>query len=106
MEDFAELIRLSLELPRGYISKKIIKGKNYSYLQYFENGKKVSKYIKEKDLPELEKQLKKSEEVHEKLVKYESTSKKMPVVDKRARELTGYLMMENEVVATFKNGQL
>ena len=106
MEDFAELIRLSLELPRGYISKKVIKGKPYHYLQYFENGKKVSKYIKEEELPFIIEQLKKSDEVHEKLVKYESTSKKMPVVDKRARELTGYLMMEDEVVASFKNGQL
>lgn len=106
MEDFAELIRLSLELPKGYISKKVINGKTYYYLQYFENGKKLSKYIKKENLPTIEAQLKKSEEVHERLMKFESTSKKMAVLDKRARELTGYLMMEDEVVASFKTGEL
>ena len=106
MEDFAELVRLALELPKGYISKKTIKGKQYYYLQYFENGKKVSKYIKSSELSKIKEQLSKRDEVEEELFKIESTSKRLPVLDKRSRELTGYVMSEDEIVAKYKQGQL
>ena len=38
------------ELPKGYISKKEINGKNYCYLQFRENGKVKSVYIKNDEL--------------------------------------------------------
>ena len=41
-----ELIGSINELPKGYISKKTINGKEYNYLQWKENGKVKSKYIK------------------------------------------------------------
>ena len=106
MEDFAELIKLALELPRGYISKKTIKGKTYYYLQYFENGKKVSKYIKKDELENIQKQLEKRDEVQEELFKIESTSKRLAVLDKRSRELTGYVMSNDDIVAEYKQGKL
>lgn len=38
------------ELPRGYISEKKINGKTYFYLQYKENGKVKSVYLKGDDI--------------------------------------------------------
>lgn len=106
MEDFSELIKLALELPSGYISKKTIKGKTYYYLQYFENGKKISKYIKQSELETIKKQLEKRDEVEEKLFKIESTSKRLAVLEKRSRELTGYVMSGDDIVAEYNKGQL
>lgn len=37
-------------LPKGYISKKKIKNHSYYYLQYRENNKIVSKYIKQSEV--------------------------------------------------------
>ena len=45
------------KLPKGYISKKNIKGKDYFYLQYRENGKFISKYIKKNNLEKIESQI-------------------------------------------------
>lgn len=41
-------------LPKGYISKKNIRGNMSYYLQYREGGKVVSKYIPRDSLQELE----------------------------------------------------
>ena len=45
------------ELPRGYISKKKIRGKESYYLQYREGAKIVSKWIPAANLQEVEKQV-------------------------------------------------
>ena len=53
MTDTANRIRQIEEelarLPAGYISKKMISGKERFYLQWMENGKLKSKYIKAAD---------------------------------------------------------
>lgn len=46
----SEIINRINEFPKGYISKKIINGKEYHYLQWKENGKVKSKYIKSCEL--------------------------------------------------------
>lgn len=38
------------ELPKGYISEKKISGKSYCYLQFRENGKVKSVYIKKDEI--------------------------------------------------------
>ena len=45
--EIAELERRIAELPKGYISKKNIRGKVRFYLQWTEDGKKKSKYVDE-----------------------------------------------------------
>ncbi len=61
MTDVYELIRLLeeriKELPKGYISKKNINGKTQHYLQWKENGKVKSKYIRDEELQELQNQI-------------------------------------------------
>jgi hypothetical protein len=69
-------------LKDGYISNKTISGRNYSYLQYREDGKLVSEYIKEYNLPEIKAELderayilKKIDEVSDRLKKLEDAAK-------------------------------
>lgn len=45
------------QLPRGYISRKVIKGKVYFYHQWSENGKKKSKYLNPQEAAALTSQL-------------------------------------------------
>ena len=61
MTDAYELIerieKRIAELPNGYISKKNIQGKIRYYLQWREEGKIKSKYIREEELDQLEEQI-------------------------------------------------
>ncbi len=61
MTDAYELIerieKRIAELPNGYISKKNIQGKIRYYLQWREEGKIKSKYIREEELEQLEEQI-------------------------------------------------
>ena len=45
-------------IPKGYISKKKISGKEYCYLQYRDGRRVVSQYIAAEDLPKVEFQVK------------------------------------------------
>ena len=38
------------ELPAGYISRKVIRGRERFYRQWYEDGKVRSKYIRDEDL--------------------------------------------------------
>jgi len=74
-------------LKDGYISNKTISGKNYTYLQYREDGKLVSEYIKEYKLPEVRAELderayilKKVDDVNDRLKKLEDAAK---ILDKK-----------------------
>lgn len=53
LEKLAELTAKIKELPKGYISKKTIKGKIYYYHQWSENGSKQSRYIKDDEVEPL-----------------------------------------------------
>lgn len=64
-------------LPQGYISKKTIKGKQYSYLQNRVNGRLMSKYIKEDDVGKISLELELSK-------KYRT---EIPKIEKRLLEL-------------------
>lgn len=44
-------------LPRGYISRKKINGKEYCYIQYREGGKVKSRYIRPEQVDEVKKQI-------------------------------------------------
>ena len=100
-------ILLELEsLPRGYISRKVIHGKEYFYLQYMDNKKIVSKYVKKEDLKELEKQLKRREELENELKRLYEKEKRLNTLSPTTLELSGYVMKEDKVVAEFNKGDL
>ena len=100
-------IKLRLkELPDGYISRKRIHDKYYNYLQYFKNGKIVSRYIKDSELEELETQLSERKDLEKELADIFNSGKLISHPSKKALELTGSVMSGDLVVATFEKGNL
>lgn len=102
--DIKSIIEQLNLLPKGYISKKVIKGNYYYYLQFIENGKIVSKYIRHNDLHEIEKQIEKRKELERLLKKFKNNH--VFSLSVNSRLLTGYLMNEDNICAKFKNGSL
>lgn len=91
-------------LPKGYISKKKIRGKIYHYLQYTENGELKSEYIKSTELQGLITDLNRRHEIESQISDYYSNGRDINVLKKRAREFTGSIMMEDTEVARFITG--
>jgi len=107
MERIDEIKALLNTLPNGYISKKKIKGKQRFYLQ-FRDGKKIkSRYIKDNELDEITSQIKQRKILEEELKKIiDSTSSPLGEITQSVLSLTGDIMLFDEVVASFKNGEL
>ena len=106
MKNINELLIELESLPTGYISKKNIHGKDYFYLQYKNNGKLVSKYIKEDDLEKLKEELKRREEIEKEIKSLLAKEKNLNSLSKTTLELSGYVMEEDRVVAEFDKGVL
>ncbi|MBO4285713.1 MAG: HipA domain-containing protein [Bacilli bacterium] len=106
MKNINELLIELESLPTGYISKKNIHGKDYFYLQYKNNGKLVSKYIKEDDLEKLKADLKRREEIEKEIKSLLAKEKNLNSLSKTTLELSGYVMEEDRVVAEFDKGML
>lgn len=60
---YDELIKAIEDLPKGYLSYKTIYGKKRVYLQWQENKKKVSKYIPNNEVKEIQEKIKKRKEL-------------------------------------------
>ncbi|MBE6136443.1 MAG: hypothetical protein E7181_04155 [Erysipelotrichaceae bacterium] len=106
MANINELLYELESLPAGYISKKVIHGKEYFYLQYKNNGKLISKYIKENDLEKLKADLLRREEIEKEIKDLLSKEKNLNSLSRTTLELSGYVMEEDEVVAEFNKGLL
>ena len=66
-EQIALLEKELLTCPNGYISRKVINGKERFYLQWTEDGKLRSKYIKSDELEEIRTSVERRKELQEKL---------------------------------------
>ena len=106
MKNINELLLELESLPKGYISKKIIHEKEYFYLQFKENGKIVSKYIRANDLPSLEAQLNRRKEIEEEIQALLKKEKNLNSLSPTTLELSGYIMSEDKVVAEFEKNKL
>ena len=106
MANINELLYELESLPTGYISKKVIHGKEYFYLQYKNNGKLISKYIKGNDLEKLKADLLRREEIEKEIKDLLSKEKSLNSLSRTTLELSGYVMEEDEVVAEFNKGLL
>lgn len=73
-------------LPKGYISKKNIRGNVSYYLQYRDGEHIRSKYISLKDLPSLEVQIKRSKQLKASLIRVEEDQLKLRKVLKGKNE--------------------
>mgnify|MGYP004629358329 FL=1 len=96
--------------PNGYISRKMINGKERFYYQWTEDGKLKSKYIKSDELEEIRASVERRKELQEKLKELKSTPEgiqnsnlKRKAV-RNMQSITGTLMSEDRPIATVKNG--
>ncbi len=114
MSNIAEQISaLEKELSaciNGYISRKTINGKERFYLQWIENGKIKSRYIKADELDEIRVSVEIRKQIQEKLKELRSTPEGIENNNLRRKavrnmqSITGYLMSGDCRVATIKNG--
>lgn len=94
----------------GYISRKTINGKERFYLQWIENGKIKSRYIKADELDEIRASVERRKQIQEKLKELRSTPEGIENNNLRRKavrnmqSITGYLMSGDYRVATIKNG--
>lgn len=106
MNNTSDLKTKLKELPDGYIAIKNINNKKYYYLKYYENGKQISKYIKEIQIEKIKKQLLERKKIKQEIKDYETSGKNMPRLSDRAKSLTGSIMSCNKEVAKYENGIL
>lgn len=106
MASINELLIELESLPNGYISKKHIHDKDYFYLQYKENGKLVSKYIKDADLDKLRNDLNRRNEIEKEIKELMDKEKKVNSLSRSTLELSGYIMSKDDVVAEFNKNEL
>ena len=106
----AELEKELAESINGYISRKVIKGKERFYLQWTENGKLKSRYIKTGELEQTRALVERRKSLQAELKKLKATPdgvKSYNLKRKAVRNMqniTGTLMSEDRVIATVKNG--
>lgn len=116
MKDVAERIR-QIEnelagLPNGYISKKIISGKERFYLQWLEDGKLKSRYIKANEYDDITAKVEKRKQLQDELKTLKETPegvRESNLKRKAARNMiniTGTIMSEDRIIATVKNGEI
>ena len=99
-------------LPTGYISKKNIKGRERFYLQWTENGKLKSRYIKADEYNSISAQVEKRKKLQEELKSLKGTPegiREQNLKRKAARNMlniTGMIMSGDKAVASVKNGEI
>ena len=103
MATLSELLKELHTLPLGNIYRKRINGESYYYHQYFSHGKRYSTLLKNDEIDELRKKINRRKEL-ETLIREKEL--KLVTLSKNADELTGYVMNENTIVASFIQGIL
>lgn len=106
MDTLYELLHKKNALPSGNIYKKCIKGKTYYYYQYRENNKNYSQIIKDNDLNELSRKINERKEIEKQIKTLLANGNKEIELSTSAKEYTGYLMSQNEVIGEFEKGVL
>ena len=109
-EQISALEKELSECPVGYISRKVINGKKRFYLQWSENGKVKSRYIKSDELETVRASVERRKQLQEKLKDLRATPEgvqnrnlKRKVV-RSMQNITGTLMSEDRPIAKVQNG--
>lgn len=106
MDRIEELIQKISQLPKGYISKKTIKGKTYSYWQYLENGKLKSQYIPLSQISRYEESVNLRQSLEKELRLLQEKTHGLIKPSLRAKRYTGNLMVGDKIGAKFSDGVL
>ena len=109
-EQIAALEKELAGCVNGYISRKVINGTERFYLQWTENGKLKSRYIKADELEKVRTSVERRRQIQKSLKELKATpegvkseNQKRKAVRNR-QSITGALMSEDRVIATVKNG--
>lgn len=109
-EQIAALEKELAGCVNGYISRKVINGTERFYLQWTENGKLKSRYIKADELEKVRTSVERRQQIQKTLKELKATpegvkseNQKRKAVRNR-QSITGALMSEDRVIATVKNG--
>ena len=106
MKGLYSLINRRNQLPKGFIYKKVIKGKTYFYHQYSVNGQKFTKIIKNNELEKLQNEINERVTLDKEIKTMLKNGNRNITLSNKAREMTGTVMSGNCVVATFDKGVL
>ncbi len=96
--------------PVGYISRKVINGKERFYLQWTENGKVKSRYIKANELDAARTSVERRKQLQEKLKELRATPEGVQNSNLKRKavrsmqNITGTLMSEDRPIAKIQNG--
>lgn len=94
----------------GYISRKVINGKVRFYLQWMEDGKLKSKYIKDEELDSVRALVEHRKELQEQIKELKSTPEGISDANQKRKAvrnmqtIMGTLMSEDRPIAKIKNG--
>ena len=106
MKDLYSLINRRNQLPKGFVYKKTINGKDYFYHQYSLNGQKFTRIVKSEELDQLQKDIEERVTLDKEIKELLKGGKRNITLSIMAKEMTGSVMSENKVVATFEKGVL
>ena len=112
VERIKQIERELAEVPSGYISKKRIGGKERFYLQWLENGKLVSKYIKSSEYEQVFAQVEKRKRLQNELKALKESPEGIKDANLKRKavrnmtSITGKLMSGDIEIATVKNGEI
>lgn len=106
MPDIYELINKYNSLPKGNIYAKKINGREYFYHQYSLNGKKITKIVKSSEHDALTNEINERIKLEKEIKKILKYGNRDLVLSNNAKNLTGYVMKSNKVVASFDSGSL
>lgn len=109
-EQIAELEKELSACPTGYISRKTINGKERFYLQWTENGKLKSRYIKAAELETIRDSVEKRKQIQAELKRLKSTPEGIRELNMKRKEtrnmkdITGTLMSGDKIIAKIQKG--
>lgn len=106
MESLEDLYRQLEDLPKGSIVTKTIAGKRYFYLQYKQDGKVKSVYVKSRDVDVVKRKADLRKYVQSLIAEIEGESPPLARCDKNLGGLSGHVMLMDEEVASFESGKL
>ena len=111
-EQISALEKELSESPVGYISRKVINGKERFYLQWTENGKVKSRYIKTDELESVRASVERRKQLQMKLKELRATPEGVRSYNLKRKavrsmqNITGTLMSEDRPIAKVQNGKI
>lgn len=106
MDSLDDIYEELQSLVKGYISKKKINGHDHFYLQWRDKDKVRSRYLKKEEIASKKKEIEKGKILLKRLSEMEKDMSPVAKISDNALNLSGDIMIEDEVVASFERGTM